>query len=45
MIGPRGRGEVELFRVLRVEVCKEESSQVDSAGAGDGLEGHNLRGA
>lgn len=43
MIGPCWRGEVELFRISRVEVCEEEASEVDSTGARNGLEGHNLR--
>lgn len=43
VIGPCWRREVKLFRVLRVKVCEEEGSQVDSTGAGNSLEGHNLR--
>ena len=31
VVGPRWRGEVELF-VLRVEMCEEECSEVDSTG-------------
>lgn len=38
MIGPRRRGEVELLRVLRVEMCEEEGSEMDSTGAGNSLE-------
>ena len=38
MIGPCWRGEIELFGILRVEMCEEDGSQVDSTGAGNCLE-------
>lgn len=38
MIGPGRRGEVELLRVLRVEMCEEEGSEMHSTGTRNSLE-------
>lgn len=42
MVGPRGVGEVDCW-FLGVELCEEEATEVDSTGAGDGLQGADLK--